>query len=448
VAYTAIEFGHLPWPIGVLVLFLFAALANLHIVIPGVIFYIIHSHRPMKPWQVAIFLPLSTVLLETWVPMIFPWNFGYPWYYARWPIYQIADTVGFVGLSAFTLLLNGILFWGWLQRKKSIRWKSAVATALSLFVLLNIFGWWKEKTFSPTDSKLRIAMVQANIGNLEKQIAEHQGRFRQEISDKFFRLSRQALSTGDVDLLLWPETAFPDFADDAYEKSYNPKRLRQFIQEIQTPLLTGAYSGDHGSQRTYNALFLFNSKGELVAAPYRKTILLAFGEYLPGASYFPILSQWIPMVSQFDRGSGPTVWTWNDLRLGLQICYEGLFPDFSRELSQKGAQIFFNVTNDSWFATHFEPLQHLYMTAARAVEFRRPVIRTTNTGISTAILADGRLLNRTPQNQEAILTLEVPYHNAPNNSFFQLWGQYIPFLLLLILLLSLPWQEPRTTDRG
>ena len=57
----------------------------------------------------------------------------------------------------------------------------------------------------------------------------------------------------------------------------------------------------------------------------------------------------------FGRGPGPTVLYANGLRIGAQICYEGLFDWFSRDLANKGAQIIFNVTNDSWYGRFAEP---------------------------------------------------------------------------------------------
>ena len=95
---------------------------------------------------------------------------------------------------------------------------------------------------------------------------------------------------------------------------------------------------------------------------------------------------WFPHTADFARGDGPQIRRYRGLLLGPQICYEGLFPGFSRKLADQGAQVFVNVTNDSWFGTRAEPYQHLAMTLARGIEFRRPVIRATNTGISTAML--------------------------------------------------------------
>jgi apolipoprotein N-acyltransferase len=149
------------------------------------------------------------------------------------------------------------------------------------------------------------------------------------------------------------------------------------------------------------------------AIPYRKTMLLAFGEYLPGAHLFPALTKWFPRTADFARGRGPQVKSFRGLTLGPQICYEGLFPGFSRSLADQGAQLFVNVTNDSWFGTWSEPYQHLSMTLARGIEFRLPVIRSTNTGISTVMLASGTILDRSPLHREWFHGYDVPYRKEP-----------------------------------
>ena len=134
--------------------------------------------------------------------------------------------------------------------------------------------------------------------------------------------------------------------------------------------------------------------------PYDKVHLLIFGEYFPFSDRFPVLREWFPFTADFARGPGPETRRIGGIRVGPQICYEGLFPDFSRDLADQGAQIFVNVTNDSWFGTSAEPHQHLVMTLARGIEFRRPVVRATNTGISAAMRADGTLLDLSPLHAE------------------------------------------------
>jgi apolipoprotein N-acyltransferase len=78
-------------------------------------------------------------------------------------------------------------------------------------------------------------------------------------------------------------------------------------------------------------------------------------------------------------------------------------------LALLGADFLINLTNDSWFGPSFEPEQHLYMTLARAIEVRRPLLRSTNTGISTVIEATGQVHVQSPKFKEWFHTYDVKY---------------------------------------
>ncbi|RYZ80208.1 MAG: apolipoprotein N-acyltransferase, partial [Proteobacteria bacterium] len=214
------------------------------------------------------------------------------------------------------------------------------------------------------------------------------------------------------------------------------------LRPLGKTLLTGAYSKDlpgaANPRLTYNSLFLVDSEARSVSPPYHKTYLLAYGEYFPFSDQFPILLKWFPFISNFGRGQGPSILNYphpeGDIRIGGQVCYEGLYPEFTRGLAEKNADVLANVTNDSWFGRTFEPKQHLYMTLGRAIEVRRPLIRSTNTGVSTVILADGTVLQQSPLHEEWFGTYDLRMKkNAPTTDFV-LWGHYTWVILVLAFL--------------
>ncbi|MDD1612396.1 MAG: apolipoprotein N-acyltransferase, partial [Methylococcaceae bacterium] len=246
-------------------------------------------------------------------------------------------------------------------------------------------------------------------------------------------LTDQALATHadkKIDVALWPETAFPAILGPEYMDQEYPSALREFLRERQLPLITGAYGYDMQQRLPTNSLFVLDKNGELQPAHYSKTILLAFGEYIPGEQTFPQIRQWLPETGRFARGKGPSeLLTWNGFKIGAQICYESLFPEFSRELAGRGAEFIVNATNDSWYGSWQEPYQHMYMTLARGVEFRIPVLRVTNTGISTVALASGEILERSPIYRPWSGLFEVRYRKNPEPTFYQRWFSLVPALL-------------------
>jgi apolipoprotein N-acyltransferase len=368
-----------------------------------------------------------------------------------------------------------------------------------LWLGLSLLGLASNKEAKTLDStathSFKALIVQANVGNLEKAYAEKGRGFMQEIVTKYFQLTAQALTENkDIkpDLVIWPESAFPEYLNAGdWNRKYS-SQLRTFLQQSQITLLTGAYSHvlDTSSQqqglfpkfKDYNALFLLAPPLPQPTPPlplpppqpstlastlatdatlqnpkqlglYHKTVLLVFGEYIPLLEYFPWLAKYNPAGEGFSKGTGPQVLdlpssavaTDSSWKLGVQICYESLYPEFSESLVKQGAQILINLTNDSWFSqnhgfefmrTSSEAYQHMYMTLARAIETRRPLLRSTNTGITTAITAGGEILTQGPTQTEWFHFFEVPVSQSPPTTFYTRWGAWlmiIPFLILVLL---------------
>jgi apolipoprotein N-acyltransferase len=93
----------------------------------------------------------------------------------------------------------------------------------------------------------------------------------------------------------------------------------------------------------------------------------------------------------FTAGTGPVVLTIAGRPVGVSVCYEAVFPGLLRESVRAGAEFFVNVTNDAWFGDTVAPHQHLAMARMRSVEFRRPMVRAANAGISAFIDARGEI---------------------------------------------------------
>ncbi|HEU5361362.1 MAG TPA: apolipoprotein N-acyltransferase [Candidatus Deferrimicrobiaceae bacterium] len=434
VAHTAHEFGHLPWVVSALVLLLFAGLAHLFVPAAGLVFAVCRSRMTLPRWAQLGLLPALVALFEYAWPMIFPWNLGYAWIWGRLPAYQLAEYVGFQGLSAATLTFNLAFLAAW-ENRKAAKGMRILGAALFLFAAINGLGWLRGETLPPPDASVRVLIVQGNIGNLAKERAERGEGYREEILARYLELTALGVIAPEgrrPDFAVWPESAFPDTISRGRMDEGSTLVLRRFLKTRSIALVTGARGYEQGSGRRTNSFVVFDEQGEMAAPPYDKSVLLAFGEYVPGSALFPGLKKWFPYTADFGRGDGPQVKILQGLILGPQICYEGLFPGFSRSLSEQGAQVFLNVTNDSWFGTWSEPYQHLYMTLARGIEFRRPVIRATNTGISAAMLSDGTVLETSPLHRAWLHSFDVAYRKEPTATFFQAYGyRLVPAVLLL-----------------
>lgn len=459
IIYTAMEFGHLPISLSIGALLLFALLAHLYIPLSLLTADILRRKLNLPKSSAFFLFALTQGLFERAWPSIFPWNLGYTLYYGHLPMAQLADLIGFNGLTLVVLLLNawvGFIVIKYLEIQKS--WKSHAAGLVSVFIILNALGYGNQLRLKKPDKNIKAGIIQANIGNQEKLVAEMGAQNYQEfILDKHIRLTNDFLkSHPETELLIWPESAIPARLDP--ENSLYPvvAKLKNQIAKWNIPLITGGLSRytPPKSQRSflYNAFFIFTPQNPKPLI-YRKSVLLAFGEYLPFGETFPWLYKLLPFVSDFGKGEGPEILNLKTEKLSLsfgpQICYEGLFPDFSQELSKNGAQILVNLTNDSWFTPpfgrffQFEPLQHLYMTAARTIELRTPLIRSTNTGISTVIDPLGRFYQESPTLKEWSSSFFIPYFQNIEPTFYAQWGHWdwVLWLLIILYLLTSAYQK-------
>jgi apolipoprotein N-acyltransferase len=445
IAYVSHEFGYMPWAAATAVLLLFAATVHSYFAFASLACWYLFHRRGTSAGRAVLSAVFLVTLAETWWPSLFPWNMGYTLLDSSFPLFQglaqWADIWGFWGLSLFIHLGSGLVAL-LLLSSKSKPYRFAMTVWALSFVILSLSGNahlenWQESV-SGKQKSLKTLIVQANIGNLEKVYAERGEGYQQEIAQKYFGLTRKGLQEHpEVDLIVWPESAFPDFLDTWNQYRLFSRQFYSFSKEIQKPILTGAFSADRpgpGPRFDYNGMFLFEN-GLPVADAYHKTYLLAYGEYTPGARMFPWLGKISPAGIGFGDGPGPSIFNLHQVKLGLQICYESLYPQFTSSLVAQKADVLINITNDSWFGPGFEPKQHMVMSAGRALEARRPLIRSTNTGISTVIQATGKWLEVSPNFTAWTGVFDVIYGENLDSTFYSRFGIFYPWILAIVLLI-------------
>ena len=454
VSHVVHEFGSMPWAVSILLLLVFASLVHLYIPFSLVIAKALQRKWGLSSLSFYLLCAGLLTLGEIYWPSLFQWHMGYTLLWINSPVAQVSEWVGFQGLSFILSLANAVLAWAW-QHRQQQRTHSMISLTLvaGVFMGLQLLGLQLQKKWQNPDSSINILAVQGNIGNSEKFAAQWGRNFQQEIINKYILLSEQGLRAAaeqqkPAQLVVWPESAFPAYLDAPELGSNHAQALLQFTQQNRVALMTGAYSHElkirrgHVQNIDYNAVFLLSEQGGLIDVPHRKTHLLAFGEYMPFEDEFPFLSKINPNGGSFGAGLGPQIFRWSPydkqtptnkdiLRLGSQICYESLYPDFSRNLSLLGAHILFNGTNDAWYGPYSEPDQHMIMTLARALEIRRPLMRSTNTGMTTAILADGTRLGTLARDQEVSGIFTIPFYKNPEQTLFTQFGRWLPLVVFL-----------------
>lgn len=243
---------------------------------------------------------------------------------------------------------------------------------------------------------VRVAVVQPSILLAERRTAAA----RAATLERLERLSAEAAASRPA-LIAWPETAVRDLTRDPTLVA----RVRQLADAVGTPLVVGAsefvkFAPEAGETRTrvrlHNAAFLVEP-GRPPGEPYRKIVLVPFGEYVPleGLVQWPA---WLVPAS-FDSVPGETrrLFTLPDgTAFAPLICWENLFAGFVRLAVLEGAQVLVQLTNDNWFGPTAAPRQHNLASILRAVENRTPVVIASNTGPSQIIDPYGRVVARVP----------------------------------------------------
>jgi apolipoprotein N-acyltransferase len=412
VAYTMRTYGHLPWPVGISILALLAACLAMFLAS----FTALVCRLRLQPFATLFLAPVIWVALEylrSFFLSGFPWELvGYS-QYKELHLIQISDILGVYGVSFLILFANAAVFFLLLNIAK-FDWNGVritrrfAALALTLCVGLNSLNWSYGAHRMVQIEKLRAdapsiqtAIVQGNI----EQVLKWDPAFQEATIDKYLRLS-QSLVDRHPELIVWPETALPFHF--LYDVPLTAK-VEKGVRRLGAYFLVGSPSFEKGSGRIdyYNSAYLIDPQGN-VLGKYDKAHLVPFGEYVPLKRWLPFLGKLVEQVGDFSRGDiGETIgWTYG--KLGVLICYEGIFPDIAQTMTKNGANLLVNITNDAWYGRSSAPYQHFSMTVFRAIENRRALIRSANTGISGFVDPVGRILGKTALFSDAAEVRRVP----------------------------------------
>ncbi|MEO1272869.1 MAG: apolipoprotein N-acyltransferase, partial [Myxococcota bacterium] len=200
--------------------------------------------------------------------------------------------------------------------------------------------------------------------------------------------------------------------------------------------------------RIFNSAVLLDGEGR-VQGLYNKTYLLAFGEYIPGADLFPWIYDLIPAASDFTPGSEVVAFPFKGYKLGVMICYEDIIPAYGRKLAKQGPNVLINVTNDAWFGKTNEPYLHLALATFRAVESRKWLLRSTNTGVTAFIDATGRIISQTSIYEPEVLAEDVAMM-SPEPTPYVIIGDVLGYmgLVSVVVLVGLARRREDETPAG
>ena len=398
-----------------------------------------HRYISLKEnrWLVNIAGFSAILLIGDWLRA---WVFtGFPWAYVGY-----AHTQGMLSGWApigGVLLINFILYFLSASIAQSVlNWRLFVSTnknfkakmkllpllylaagigaviAGALFTQLN---WTKQ--FS---SIKNIALIQPNIPQEYKWVKQYDAF----ITDRLLTLSKQAQQETDtaLDIIILPEAALPGFysesqsvfeelirATDTAQQELTSKNLAlksaNSATALKAPsLITGVLFDERERFEFYNALLAINPEADKEHELYFKQRLVPFGEYVPLEKTLRGLIDFFNLPrSYINRGPPSTEpLSLGEIKVAPSVCYEVAYPDLVARLAHR-ANLLVTISNDAWFGRSIAADQHYQMAAMRAVEHRKPMLRSTNTGLTGAIDYRGRSIKTLPLFEPSSLAVKV-----------------------------------------
>jgi len=401
------------------------------------------------------------------------WDLSWPWLtlgnsFAAFPsIVQWYEFTGVFGGSLWILFINilaGNALIDYLEAKKEgkadINSRNSYLIKPFLAVLIPIFvslGLYYTHTIE-TDRTVEIVSVQPNY-------EPHYQKFKVSQREQFANLIELTKSkiTDNTAYVLFPETSFRGIEADKLKEASAIENLKSFVKNYPNlNMIVGlssfirykegdkrpnhvfsyCYNGQCQYVDSHNSAIQLNNETEDIPY-YIKSKLVPGAESMPYIGNFEIFKSLI-----LDMGGAP------GLRLGIQeersvfsskhgkvgplICYESIYGDFVTDYVKMGAEALFVITNDGWWDNTVGHRQHMYLSSLRAIENRRYVVRSANTGVSCFINSRGDIYN--PSNYDEAIAMRDTIFLHEEQTFYTRYGDLIgrvSILLTIYLLVSM-----------
>ncbi len=389
-----------------------------------------------------------TILVAAWVAaekiytdaevLSFPWlTLGNGFSGEVWAV-QWYEWTGVMGGSAWVLIANILIFEALRSRSAKSCVGAVVAVLLPVVVSLGLYVAHK-----PAAEHIKVAVVQPNVDCYDEKFADNSEWQMDNIID----LLRQIPE--DVDVIALPETALPEhLRDNAPEEGWSVERLQESVVQ-HAMLITGAstvkyYAPQEPRTETarkaqggyyydvYNSAIALNTTAG--GNVHHKMRLVIGVETMPT---FNILNGYIDLggiTGQLGRNDKATVFHREDLAVGPAICYEGLYGDSFARFVRAGAEVMTVLSNDGWWGNTPGHKRLFDFCRLRAIECRRAIARSANTGVSGFITSRGDVVERLDWERRGVLIAEVECRH--DETIYVQYGNWVGRMAQLLAFLG------------
>ena len=338
-----------------------------------------------------------------WVFTGFPWlSMGYAEILADGPLPLAGYApVGGVYLVSLAVAACAASAAGVMQAIAEAHLRRAVA-CIGIAALVTVGGaaLLRVEWTQPAGAPVAVSLLQGNVSQDDK--------FDPAFRPRNYELYENLVRSSKGRIIVLPESAYPQFADEIPGAVFlrHAAAARARDGAILIGLFVAQPPEKGAPERIYNSVV---TMGEAPPQLYRKRHLVPFGESIPLkplAGWFINKVLAIPLADQTPGPADQGAVDAAGQRLAVNICYEDAF---GAELipSARDATLLVNVTNDAWYGRSIAARQHNQISAMRALETGRPMLRATNTGITSAISHDGRTLASLPWFVSGVLEIDI-----------------------------------------
>ena len=404
---TITDFGHLPLWLAIIVNFLMVSVLALY---TGLFAYIyVKISQRLGETTALAFAPFVWVAVEFFRGNF--WFLAFPWLrladsqYTVLSIIQVADIAGEEGIGLLIVIVNTALYalFRWWQNLPAAFSTFPIRQTLFATLLLALtvaYGKAKLSELKNNDQpSTKVAIIQGNIDQQRKWEID----YRAEQVSLYMKKTGEAVANG-AKFVVWPEASAPFYFGQ--ERIFTPM-IEELASLTKTPILFGSPGyEERGSQTVaHNRAWVVRPDGG--QEKFAKINLVPFGEYVPLKKILFFLDKVVSGIGDMEPGVELKPLGTGEYLVGAQICYEIIFPQYSRTLAEKGSAVLVNITNDSWYGHTSASRQSLAMAVYRAVENRKPLLRAAQTGISAIVQPNGSITGETNLFEEAILYGEI-----------------------------------------
>ncbi len=404
------------------------------------------------------------ILVLSWIGIDFlqlHWDLYWPWFHLGNAFANIPDWVqwyeytGVFGGTLWVWIVNIVIYKLWISwdHSTSLGWKFfTIGRKVFLYFLVPVgLSYWVKNNFVVAGDPYKVAIYQPNYFSFNK----YQTSFSRQL-ETFYTAMDSTANLG-IDLYVCPETFIHNLVQEkSLDKHYLLKRIRRSLPDSNVALITGISSyrdftkyelDDPGPTAVkyrgklvemYNAAVLMDVN--LVSNVYHKSKLVAGVEMIPFENYLvPLLGNlsldFGGQVGSLGRSKNPEIIEHKQAKIAPIICFESIFGDYVSSFVAKGANLICIMTNDSWWGDTAGYKQHLAYARLRAIENRRYIVRSANTGISAIIDPFGEFKVQSKWNERTLLTGEIVL--LTNETFFVKHRHAIARLSIFVLVLLL-----------